>query len=125
MPSGPTRWRGKACSRRLTTAKRQPKPIAPYSRDPYQMLPKVRDRVTGELVEQRWLRTYAEALRGYHLHPEAKFLGGDFMDRGRTRRRHVLVQAIEDIGKEADKWDDEEPLTADNEFTVSYGVSRW
>jgi hypothetical protein len=33
------------------------------------------------------------------------------------------VQAIEDIGKEADKWDDEEPLTADNEYTVSYGVS--
>jgi hypothetical protein len=33
------------------------------------------------------------------------------------------VQAIEDIGKEADRWDDEEPLTADAEFTVSYGVS--
>ena len=35
----------------------------------------------------------------------------------------MFVEAIEDIGKEADKWDDEEPLTADNEFTVSYGVS--
>jgi hypothetical protein len=105
-------------------AKRQPKPIAPYSRDPYKMIPRVRDRITGKPVEQRWLRTYVEALRGYHLHPESKFLGGDFMDRGRTRRRHVLVQAIEDIGKEADKWDDEEPLTADNEFTVSYGVSE-
>src|SRR5262249_52346172 len=32
-------------------------------------------------------------------------------------------KTIEDIGKEADKWDDEEPLSADNEFTVSYGVS--
>ena len=42
---------------------------------------------------------------------------------GQTQRRHVFVEAIEDIGKEADKWDDEEPLTADNEFTVSYGVS--
>jgi hypothetical protein len=41
----------------------------------------------------------------------------------RTQRRHVLVKGIEDIGKEADKWDDEEPLTADAEFTVSYGVS--
>jgi hypothetical protein len=36
----------------------------------------------------------------------------------------MFVQAVEDIGKEADKWDDEEPLTADNEFTVSYGVSE-
>jgi hypothetical protein len=63
-------------------------------------------------------------LRGYHLHPESKFLGGDYTDRGPTRRRHVFVQAIEDIGKEADKWDDEEPLTADNEFTVTYGVSE-
>jgi hypothetical protein len=69
------------------------------------------------------IRTYAEALRGYHLHPETKFLDGDYTDRGPTRRRHILVQAIEDIGKEADKWDDEELLTADNEFTVSYGVS--
>jgi hypothetical protein len=105
-------------------AKRQLKPISPYSRDPYSMLSKIRDRVTGRPVEPRWLRTYAEALRGYHLHPETKFLDGDYTDRGRTRRRHILVQAIEDIGKEADKWDDEEPLTADNEFTVSYGVSE-
>ena len=36
----------------------------------------------------------------------------------------MFVEAIEDIGKEADRWDDEEPLTADNEFTVSYGVSE-
>ncbi len=36
----------------------------------------------------------------------------------------MFVEAIEDIGKEADRWDDEEPLTADSEFTVSYGVSE-
>jgi hypothetical protein len=105
-------------------AKRQLKPISPYCRDPYSMLSKIHDRVTGRPVEQRWLRTYAEALRGYHLHPETKFLDGDYTDRGPTRRRHILVQAVEDIGKEADKWDDEEPLSADNEFTVSYGVSE-
>ena len=46
------------------------------------------------------------------------------MDSGQTQRRHVFVEAIEDIGKEADRWDDEEPLTADSEFTVSYGVSE-
>jgi hypothetical protein len=49
------------------------------------MLSKIHDRVTGRPVEQRWLRTYAEALRGYHLHPETKFLDGDYTDRGPTR----------------------------------------
>jgi hypothetical protein len=34
------------------------------------------------------------------------------MDRGLTRRPHVLVQTIEDIGKQTDNWDDEEPLSA-------------
>ena len=32
------------------------------------------------------------------------------------------VVGIEDIGKEADKWDDKEPIGTDVEFTVSYGV---
>jgi hypothetical protein len=61
-------------------------------------------------------------LRRYHRHPETKFLHGEAMDVGRTQPRHVFVEAIEDIGKEADKWDDEEPLTADNEFTVTDGA---
>jgi len=109
----------------LTTsdeAQRQPKPIAPYSRAPYLMLPRIRDRVTGDPVEARWLRTYAETLRGYHRHPETKFLHGEAIDSGATQRRHVLVETIEDIGKEADKWDDEDPIGAEDEFTVSYGV---
>ena len=39
--------------------------------------------------------------------------------------RHVLVEAIEDIGKEADRsTDDEDPIAAEDEFTVSYGVSE-
>jgi hypothetical protein len=88
------------------------------------MLPKIRDRVSGALVETRWLRTYAEALRGYHRHPETKFLHGEATDHGPTRRRHILVETIEDIGKEADKWDDEDPVSADDEFTVSYGTSE-
>jgi hypothetical protein len=101
----------------------QPKPIPPYSRDPYQMIPKIRDRVSGEPIEQKWLRTYAEALRGYHRHPETKFLHADAIDFGPTQRRHVFAETIEDIGKEADKWDEDEPLSADDEFTVSYGIS--
>src|ERR1700730_13773754 len=87
------------------------------------MLPKIRDRVSGEPVEQKWLWTYAETLRGYHRHPETKFLHGEAMDRGPTRRRHIFVEMIEDIGKEADKLDEDEPISADDEFTVSYGLS--
>jgi hypothetical protein len=101
----------------------QPKPIAPYSRDPYQMSPKIRDRVSGEPVEQKWLRTYAETLRGYHRHPETKFLHANATDSGATHRRYILVETIEDIGKEADKWNEDEPVAADDEFTVSYGLS--
>jgi len=48
----------------LTSAddvQKQPKPSAPYSRDPYSMMARIRDRVSGAPVETRWLRTYAEA----------------------------------------------------------------
>ena len=50
--------------------------------------------------------TYAEALAQYHLRPEAKFLNGDFCDRGRTERRHVIATQIVHIGKEANKWEE-------------------
>ncbi len=116
------RWR-EGLLRTSDEIRGQPKPISPYSRDPYLMLSKIRDRVSGKPVEQKWLRTYANALRGYHRHPETKFLHGESIDSGATHRRHVFVEAVEDIGKEADKWDEEEPLSADDEFTVSYGVS--
>ena len=99
-------------------------PVRVPRRDPYSMLSKIHDRVTGRPVEPRWLRTYAEALRGYHLHPETKFLDGDYTDRGPTRRRHIFAQAIEDIGKEADKWDDEEPLTKHAVRVISEGLRQ-
>jgi hypothetical protein len=44
-------------------------------------------------------------------------------DSGPTLRKHILVETIEDIGKEADKWDEDEPVGADDDFTVSYGLS--
>lgn len=101
----------------------QPKPIAPYSREPFEMLPKIWDRVSGKPLQRKWLRTYADALRGYHRHPENKFLHAEATDFGATHRRHVFAEAIEDIGKEADKWDEDEPISADDELTVSYGLS--
>ncbi len=111
----------------LTTSdgvQKQPTPVAPYSRKPYFMLSRAWDAASGKPVERRWLRSYAEALRAYHLHPETKFLHGEATDCGPTFRRHVFVETIEDIGKEADRWDDEAPIAAEDEFTVSYGISE-
>ncbi len=81
----------------------EPKPIAPYDDNPTRALMKVFDRVTGQPVEPERLKTYAEALCQYHISPENKFLNGQFLDRGRTERRHVLPTGIVLIGKEANR----------------------
>jgi hypothetical protein len=73
-------------------------------------------------VEKAWLRTYTEALRLYHIHPETKFLGGDYVDAGPLKRRHVFVSAVEWIGKEADRWDEDSHFGADEDSAISYGV---
>jgi hypothetical protein len=38
---------------------------------------------------------YREALAQFHLHPEDKFENGDYLDRGRTERRHVIATSIQ------------------------------
>ena len=61
------------------------------------------DRVTGKPVRPEQLKTYAEVLAQYHLSCEDKFENGQFLDRGRTERRHVLATGIVWIGKEANQ----------------------
>ncbi|MDQ7076830.1 MAG: hypothetical protein Q9M45_03160 [Robiginitomaculum sp.] len=78
-----------------------PKPSAPFERDPAKAVSLAFDRITGEPVDQSMLKTYAEALANYHLHPEDKFEGGDYYDSGETRRRHVKAETVGLIGKEA------------------------
>lgn len=78
-----------------------PKPIAPFERDPAKAAAQAFDRKTGEPVPVELLKTYADALATYHLSPESKFENGDRWDRGETRRRHVIAERIELIGKEA------------------------
>jgi len=79
------------------------KPIAPYDIDPLRALPKLFDRVTGESIGPEQLKTYAEALAQYHLSCEDKFANGEFVDRGRTERRHVVATTFDWIGKEANR----------------------
>jgi hypothetical protein len=61
------------------------------------------DRVTGRPVDSELLKSFAECLADYHLSPESKFENGDYHDRGRTERRHVIATDVVLIGKEANQ----------------------
>jgi hypothetical protein len=67
------------------------------------------------------LRTYAQCLVTYHLHPEAKFTNGEHTDDGVTGRRHVFAKGVEHIGKEANRWEERFFVGDDPEAQVSYG----
>ncbi len=68
--------------------KTPPKPVSAYDKDLEKAAASCFDRQTGEAVPQESLRTYEEALAQYHLHPEAKFHNGDYVDSGPMNRRH-------------------------------------
>ena len=48
----------------------------------------------------------------YHMHREAQFRGGDFDERGSLQRRHVVVLAVQPIGKEADNLEERNQIDA-------------
>lgn len=97
-----------------------PKPVATYHKDPTQAV--CFDRETGAAVPKEGLKTYLEALAQYHLHPESKFLNGNYCDAGTTQRRHVIVSGIHHIGKEADKWEEQYFMGLDSEAQLEYGI---
>jgi hypothetical protein len=97
-----------------------PRPVAPFNSDPNRAAKNCFDRHTGEPVSPDRLKTYAEALSDYHLHPEAKFLNGDYLDRGPTVRRHVHVAGVRYIGKEANRWEEQFYLGLDPEAQIEY-----
>jgi hypothetical protein len=78
-------------------------PIAPYDSNPARALSRVFDRVTGKPIHPDQLKTYADVLSQYHLSCEDKFENGQFLDRGRTERRHVVATGFVWIGKEANR----------------------
>jgi hypothetical protein len=80
------------------------------------------DRDTGRGVQSHRLKSYAEALSSYHLHPESKFLNGDYLDSGPTRRRHVRVATVQHIGKEANDLERQAVLGPNADAIPSYGV---
>jgi hypothetical protein len=99
------------------------KPVAPYDHDTSKDADNAFDRGTGQPIPRAWLRTYAEALRQYHIHPETKFIGGSHTQSGPLTRRHIFASAVEYIGKEADRWEEDSHFGADVESTIAYGLS--
>jgi hypothetical protein len=97
-----------------------PRPVAPYNSDPARAAQSCFDRLTGEPVPADRLKTYAEALADYHLHPETKFLNGEYVDRGPTVRRHIHVSGVRYIGKEANRWEEQFYLGRDPEAQIEY-----
>lgn len=111
-------------SRRGRPAKQlQPKPVAPFDKDPAKIAANAFDRDTGQPVPYNALQTYREALAQYHLHPESKFIGGGFWDKGTTLRRHIRASGICHIGKEANELDRQQALGADDAARLDYGFT--
>jgi hypothetical protein len=100
-----------------------PKPVAPFETDPAKIGATAFDRDSGKPVAANALQTYREAIAQYHLHPEAKFLGGDYCDRGTTRRRHIRASGIRHIGKEANEFERQAMVGADCELDPDYGLA--
>jgi hypothetical protein len=99
-----------------------PSPVAPFDKDPRKAAKKCFDRMTGKPVPKHLLATYREALSDYHLHAEAKFLNAEPFDRGHTIRQPVKATAVELIGKEANRWEEQFFLGEDEDAQISYGL---
>ena len=104
-----------------------PRPIAPFDKDPLKAARQSFDRVTARPMSIRELKTYAEVLADYHIHPEAKFANGDFFDRGPTLRRHILIvgEQVQHIGKELDRLEEQVYLFEASENVVDYGKGQF
>src|ERR1700730_4008668 len=118
-------------ARELPSAKKRtrsdcglPRPVAPFNSNPSCAAEQCFDRSTGERVPVNRLKTYMEALSSYHLHPEGKFLNGDYVDRGRTVRRHIHVAGVRYIGKEANRWEEQFYVGYDPETQIEYGMDE-
>jgi hypothetical protein len=106
-----------------TKRTRKPKPAAPYDKDPAKAALKAFDRTTGEPVGLEWLDTYIRLLRNYARHPETKFAPAERAYCGPLQRRHVHVAAIQFIGKESDRWEDDEQFGANEDPVIRYDLA--
>jgi hypothetical protein len=99
------------------------RPAAPFDSDLPKAIARAFDRETGKAVPREALKSYRQVLAQFHLHPESKFLNGNFTDTGPTRRRHVQVSDVRNIGKEADHWEEQFFLGLDPYDLIDYGMT--
>jgi hypothetical protein len=101
------------------------RPVAPFEKDNEKALKRIFDRNSDSLepVPTEALRTVSDVLRDYHRQPEYKFLGGGWTEKGVLRRRHVLADKIEDIGKESDGWEEDDARTEGQDTVLAYPPS--
>ena len=100
-----------------------PRVVAPFDASPLAAIQNCFDRNTDLPVDLTHLRTYRQSLAQYHLHPEAKFHNGDYLDHGLTWRRHVRAEHLEFIGKEANRWEEQFFLGVEPEAQIVYGTT--
>jgi hypothetical protein len=98
------------------------KPVAPYDKDLARAVERAFDRDTRLPVPVTALKSYREVITGYHMHPESKFRNGELLDRGTTKRRYVHAVAFQNIGKEANEWEEQFYLGYDEEEQIDYGL---
>ncbi len=106
--------------------RREPRPAAPYSDDQGKAFENVFDRDKPQFtrIPASWLKSYARSLARYHMHPEAKFWGGNYDEQGILSRRHVHALAFQPIGKEADNIDEREFIGDSDEDTIERPFAR-
>jgi hypothetical protein len=97
--------------------------VAPYEDNPERAVANCFDRRTGLPAPAEILATYREVLSDYHMHPESKFENGERQDRGLTLRHHIRAVAVEYIGKEANRWEEQFHLGQMREAQIEYGAS--
>jgi hypothetical protein len=93
--------------------RREPRPAAPYFKRAIEAKDHAFDRDRCDKVPGSWLKSHGRSLVRYHLHPENKFRGGDYGQRGPLRRRHVSALTHVPIGKESDQIEENEYIGED------------
>jgi hypothetical protein len=102
--------------------RREPRrPAAPYFKEPNEAKDHAFDRGRGDAIPGSWLKSHGRSLVRYHLHPETKFQGGNFDQRGPLKRRHIFALAQQAIGKEADNIEEYE-FIGEDAGPPDYGV---
>ena len=88
--------------------RREPRPAAPYYKRAIDAKDHAFDRERDLKVPGSWLKSHGRSLVRYHLHPETKFWGGEYDQRGPLRRRHLFALTHVPIGKESDQIEENE-----------------